>query len=107
MAKGLSARHLTAPPGAIRHKSHPGNCVTRHTPASPRQHLHLSATWSYRSYQSLNESWNPKLQLVREILMTREPEVEQFPAGLRWANRLAAHSTSLSRRGNVVLQDRF
>lgn len=39
--------------------------------------------------------------------MTREPEVEQFPAGLRWANRLAAHSTSLSRRGNVVLQDRF
>lgn len=53
------------------------------------------------------ESWNPKLRLVREILMTREPEIEQFPAGLRWANKLSAHSTSLSRRGNVVLQYRF
>ena len=49
------------------------------------------------------ESWNPKLELVKEILMTREPEGEQFPAGLRWANRLSAHSESLSRRGNVVL----
>ncbi|WP_405069162.1 class I SAM-dependent methyltransferase [Kribbella sp. NBC_01510] len=53
------------------------------------------------------ESWNPKLRLVREILLTREPEVERFPAGLRWANRLSARSESLSRRGNVVLHYRF
>ncbi|MFI6828481.1 class I SAM-dependent methyltransferase [Kribbella sp. NPDC050241] len=53
------------------------------------------------------ESWNPKLKLVKEILLTREPEVAQFPAGLRWANRLSAHSESLSRRGNVVLRYRF
>ncbi|MFI5690281.1 class I SAM-dependent methyltransferase [Kribbella sp. NPDC051586] len=53
------------------------------------------------------EQWNPKLKLVREILMTREPEVEQFPAGLRWANKLSARSESLSRRGNVVLHYRF
>ena len=53
------------------------------------------------------ESWNPKLKLVKEILLTREPEVEQFPAGLRWANQLSAHSESLSRRGNVVLHYSF
>ena len=53
------------------------------------------------------ESWNPKLRLVREVLMTREPEAEQFPAGLRWANRLSARSESLFRRGNVVLHYRF
>ncbi|MEV5967826.1 class I SAM-dependent methyltransferase [Kribbella sp. NPDC051952] len=53
------------------------------------------------------ESWNPKLKLVKEVLLTREPEVEQFPTGLRWANQLSAHSESLSRRGNVVLHYRF
>lgn len=53
------------------------------------------------------EAWNPKLKLAREILMTREPEVEQFPAGLRLANRWSARSTKFSRLGNVVLQYSF
>ncbi|HEX5200626.1 hypothetical protein ACFQS1_39290 [Paractinoplanes rhizophilus] len=47
------------------------------------------------------------LKLVREILLTREPEVAQFPAALRLFTRLAAHSTAISRRGTTVLQYRF
>jgi O-methyltransferase involved in polyketide biosynthesis len=53
------------------------------------------------------ERWNPALTLVREILLPREPEVAQFPAPLRTYYRLAAHSTSWSRKGTVVLHYRF
>ena len=45
------------------------------------------------------ERWNPKLHLVREILIAREPEVAEFPTGLRLYYRLAARSTAWSRRG--------
>jgi len=53
------------------------------------------------------ESWNPKLQLVREILLSREPEVAEFPPGWRRYHRLAAHSTAWSRTGTIVLHYRF
>jgi O-methyltransferase involved in polyketide biosynthesis len=53
------------------------------------------------------EAWNPKLQLVREILLSREPEVDQFPPGWRTYHRLAAHSTAWSRMGTIVLHYRF
>lgn len=53
------------------------------------------------------ERWNPKLRLVREICLDREPEVAQFPPILRAINRLAAHSTAVSRRGTTVLHYAF
>ncbi|GAB3807581.1 class I SAM-dependent methyltransferase [Humibacter antri] len=53
------------------------------------------------------EKWNQKLTLVREILLTREPEVADFPLALREFTRLAAHSTAWSRKGTTVLQYRF
>jgi O-methyltransferase involved in polyketide biosynthesis len=53
------------------------------------------------------EGWNPKLQLVREVLLSREPEVDQFPPGWRRYHRLAAHSTAWSRTGTIVLHYRF
>ena len=53
------------------------------------------------------EAWNPKLQLVREIMLSREPEVDQFPPGWRTYHRLAAHSTAWSRMGTIVLHYRF
>jgi O-methyltransferase involved in polyketide biosynthesis len=53
------------------------------------------------------ESWNPELRLVREILLSREPEVADFPRGWRWYHRLAAHSTAWSRTGTIVLHYRF
>jgi O-methyltransferase involved in polyketide biosynthesis len=53
------------------------------------------------------EGWNPKLRLVREILLSREPEVDEFPAGWRRYHHLAAHSTAWSRMGTIVLHYRF
>lgn len=53
------------------------------------------------------ENWCPGLKLVKEILLTREPEIEEFPPALRWFNRLAARSTAWSRRGTTVLRYRF
>jgi O-methyltransferase involved in polyketide biosynthesis len=53
------------------------------------------------------EGWNPKLQLVREILLSREPEVAEFPPGWRQYHQLAAHITAWSRTGTIVLHYRF
>ena len=53
------------------------------------------------------EGWNPRLQLVREIVLSREPEVAEFPPGWRRFHRLAAHSTALARMGTIVLHYRF
>ncbi|MGB3332659.1 MAG: class I SAM-dependent methyltransferase [Mycobacterium sp.] len=53
------------------------------------------------------ERWHAKLKLVKEILCTREPEVAEFPVGLRLTNRLCAPSVAVSRRGNVVLRYAF
>ena len=53
------------------------------------------------------ERWNPRLTLVREILLSREPEVAQFPRFLRLYYRLQSHSTAWSRKGTVVLHYRF
>jgi O-methyltransferase involved in polyketide biosynthesis len=53
------------------------------------------------------ERWNPKLKLIKEILLTRVPEVAQFPTTLRLYNRVSATSTALSRMGTVVLHFRF
>jgi O-methyltransferase involved in polyketide biosynthesis len=53
------------------------------------------------------ESWNPKLRLVREILLSREPEIAAFPWVWRLYHRLAARSLSWSRWGTIVLHYRF
>ena len=53
------------------------------------------------------ERWNRRLKLVEEILLTREPEVAEFPPALRRFTRLAAHSTTWSRWGTTVLRYRF
>jgi O-methyltransferase involved in polyketide biosynthesis len=53
------------------------------------------------------EGWNPRLRLVREILLSREPEVAEFPGFWRRYHQLAAHSTAWSRTGTVVLHYSF
>ena len=53
------------------------------------------------------EGWNPKLKLIREILLTREPEIADYPTAVRLYNRLMATSTTLSRKGTIVLHYRF
>jgi hypothetical protein len=53
------------------------------------------------------EGWNPKLKLIREILLTREPEVAGYPTAVRLYTRFLATSTILSRKGTIVLHYRF
>ena len=53
------------------------------------------------------ESWNPKLKLVKEILLSREPEVSQLPSALRLYYQQQAHGTAWSRKGTIVLHYRF
>jgi O-methyltransferase involved in polyketide biosynthesis len=53
------------------------------------------------------EGWNPKLKLVKEIALSREPEIAEFPPGQRLYYRLQARSTSWSRMGTIVLHYRF
>ncbi|GIE98542.1 class I SAM-dependent methyltransferase [Paractinoplanes rishiriensis] len=53
------------------------------------------------------ESWHPKLKLVKEIVLSREPEVADFPANWRLFHRLISHSTTLSRMASFVLHYRF
>ncbi|HEX3206491.1 MAG TPA: class I SAM-dependent methyltransferase, partial [Propionibacteriaceae bacterium] len=46
------------------------------------------------------ESWNPKLKLVEEILLSRD--LAQIPSKLRLYYRLQAHSTAWSRKGTII-----
>lgn len=53
------------------------------------------------------EQWDARLKLIEEILLTRAPEVSDYPAALRVWTRIAAHSVALSRRGTTVLRYAF
>ena len=53
------------------------------------------------------ENWNPRLHFVREIVLSKEPEVAEFPPSWRLFHRVIAHSTTLSRMASFVLHYRF
>jgi O-methyltransferase involved in polyketide biosynthesis len=53
------------------------------------------------------ETWNAGLTMIEEQLLTRAPEVADFPQPLRAVTRLTSHSTALSRQGTRVLRYRF
>ncbi|HLL99286.1 MAG TPA: class I SAM-dependent methyltransferase [Rubrobacteraceae bacterium] len=102
------------------------NCLTSHFPSGEVAFNGYTrfAIWAAKHYHGTQsvaaliyspgfddphepERWNPSLELVEEILLTREPEVAEFPLALRLVNRLAAYSAALSRRGTTVLHYRF
>ncbi|MGY1741652.1 MULTISPECIES: class I SAM-dependent methyltransferase [unclassified Blastococcus] len=53
------------------------------------------------------ESWNPRLHLVREILLARRPEIATYPRLLRLYYGLLSRRTSWARKGTIVLHYRF
>ncbi|MBM7808972.1 O-methyltransferase involved in polyketide biosynthesis [Geodermatophilus bullaregiensis] len=53
------------------------------------------------------ERWDPRLHLVQEVLLSRQPEIARFPPVLRAYYWLSARSTSWSRKGTLVLHYRF
>ena len=76
------------------------------TPAAPSRSPTSSSSPAWTT-PATPKRWNPKLQLVKEILLSREPEVAEFPPAWRLYHRLAAHSTAWSRMGTIVLHYRF
>ncbi|MGA8115309.1 MAG: class I SAM-dependent methyltransferase [Actinocatenispora sp.] len=102
------------------------NRLTRHFPSGEiafngYTRFHMWAAKKYRGTQSIGpmlrsagfddphepERWDADLALVKEILLTREPEVAQYPLALRLFTRLAARSVAWSRRGTTVLHYSF
>ncbi|MFI7536710.1 hypothetical protein [Streptosporangium sp. NPDC049376] len=53
------------------------------------------------------ERLEPRMKLVREIFLGREPEVADYPWTTRLASALTAWSTSVSRKGTAVQHYRF
>jgi O-methyltransferase involved in polyketide biosynthesis len=53
------------------------------------------------------ERWNSRLTLVKEILLSREPEIAEFSPVQRLYYRLQARSTSWSRKGTIVVHYRL
>jgi hypothetical protein len=78
-------------------------------PVDPRGTQSVADLVKFRGFDDPREPerWNPNLKLVKEILLSREPEVAEFPPALRLYCRLAAHSTAWSRKGTIVLHYRF
>jgi hypothetical protein len=63
-----------------------------------------SPSWGLLKFPGVNdpyelEGWNPKLKLIREILLTREPKVAEYPTAACLYIRFLATSTTLSRKG--------
>jgi len=102
----------------------PGWSALRHRPPSTGTTYTSFAVWASRHVPGTSsvagllkfpgvddprelEHWNPKLKLIREILLTREPEIAEYPTAVRLYNRLMATSTTLSRKGTIVLHYRF
>jgi hypothetical protein len=54
-----------------------------------------------------SKGWNPTVKLIREILLIRIPEVAEYPRVACLYIRFLATSTTLSRKGTIVLHDRF
>jgi O-methyltransferase involved in polyketide biosynthesis len=76
------------------------------TPAAPSRWPSSSSFPASTTPHDL-EGWNPKLKLVKEIALSREPEIGEFPPAQRLYYRLQARSTSWSRTGTIVLHYRF
>ncbi|MGY1618745.1 class I SAM-dependent methyltransferase [Geodermatophilus sp. SYSU D00691] len=95
------------PSGEVVFNSYPKFAIwaTRHTPGTKG----VSGLLRFPGIDDPSEleGWNPRLRLVREILLSREPEIAQFPPVLRLYYRLSAHSTAWSRKGTIVLHYRF
>ncbi|HEU4908111.1 MAG TPA: hypothetical protein VFT17_04530 [Propionibacteriaceae bacterium] len=52
------------------------------------------------------EGWNPKLKLIREVLLTREPEVLSIRRPLASTSDFSPQA-QLVRKGTIVLHYRF
>ncbi|MBU9764994.1 class I SAM-dependent methyltransferase [Mycobacterium sp. TNTM28] len=64
----------------------------------------VGSQWGYRGFKDAQhpETWNPALHLVEEASLTREPEVDRFPAWLRIATRLSGLTRTTARKARIL-----
>ncbi len=64
----------------------------------------LSVQWEYAGFKDARhpQSWNPRLRLLEEATMAREPDVDRFPTLLRIGTRISAHIPPAARRVRIL-----
>jgi hypothetical protein len=64
----------------------------------------LSVQWGYAGFKDARhpQSWNPRLRLLEEAIMAREPDVDRFPTLLRIGTRISAHIPPAARRVRIL-----
>jgi O-methyltransferase involved in polyketide biosynthesis len=60
--------------------------------------------WGYPGFKDARhpQTWNPRLHLIEEASLTREPEVALFPGWLRWATALSGMSAAGARKARIL-----
>ncbi len=76
------------------------------TPPAPSP-LPTSSSFPAWTTRANPKAGTPNCSWCGEIVLSREPEVAEFPPGWRHYHQLAAHSTTWSRTGTIVLHYRF
>ena len=71
-----------------------------------------SPSWGLLKFPGVNdpyelEGWNPNLKLIREILLTREPKVAEYPTAAYLYIRFLRHKHNLVPEGTIILHYRF
>ncbi len=64
----------------------------------------LSAQWGYAGFKDARhpQTWSPRLRLLEEATMAREPDVDRFPTLLRIGTRISAHIPPAARRVRIL-----
>jgi O-methyltransferase involved in polyketide biosynthesis len=64
----------------------------------------LAVQWAYAGFKDARhpQSWNPRLRLLEEATMAREPDVDRFPTMLRIGTRISAHIPPAARRVRIL-----
>lgn len=64
----------------------------------------VGSLYRYRGFKDARhpQTWNPRLQLVEEASLTKEPEVALFPQWIRWSTRLAGMTEAGARKARIL-----
>jgi O-methyltransferase involved in polyketide biosynthesis len=64
----------------------------------------VGSQWGYPGFKDAHhpETWSPRLRLIEEASLTKAPEVDLFPAGIRIATRLSGMSKAGARKARIL-----
>jgi O-methyltransferase involved in polyketide biosynthesis len=64
----------------------------------------VGSQWGYPGFKDAHhpQSWNPRMLLVEEASLTKQPEVDLFPRALRVATRLTGATKACARKARIL-----